>query len=451
MTTTSDLDLSKITQAISSLKQQLPPESELVQRLSQQTLLWTATVQEAKTWLALQECLQVIEKEKEIGKPAALNPVLGQIKNILLQAVNPESKFAPSMPLKSQQAPVVVKKIPSSHGSHGSHGAIAPLIPAKIEPAKIKLDEKNSRQYCWELAHCSRQAKLTDAIEELDELRQQTAPTAQPQTGDIVIHGTVLTTSSPVWIAPIKTIPTFSQLAEVLSFINLKGQIWLDFSDVYTVSSEPLDLPIPKWCQDYPETHLLWHRWIDLLYWTVMAPDYSVFVTGKKARQLSTDRKNILKTLLTIHKDFAKGFNEPEKYAEYLGYNLHKLYAVFYQYLCAEDMAFDTLPKHVFANLRRCVDSNLSAWQKPLTIHEEHPAGPLNVRNRERKEYIASVTSHTDSMNNIQLPLQHSFSQKIKAEKSQVLYWTIPYWKQPKLSPIHHYFDLKGSVLYCYE
>ncbi len=439
MTTISDLDLSEITQAISSLKQQLPPESELVQRLSQQTLLWTATVQEAKTRLALRKCLQVIETEEENEKQVALNPVLKQIKNILLQAVNPESKIALSTPLESQQIPVV-KPILSSHG------AIAPKKQARAE-----LDEKNSRQYCWELAHYSRQAKLTDAIEELDELRQQTAPTVQPQTGDIVIHGTVFTTSSTIWIAPIKTIPTFSQLAEVLPFINLKGQIWLDFSDVYTVSSEHLDLSIPRWCQDYPETHLLWHRWIDLLYWSVMTPDYSVFVTGQKEQQLSTERENVLKTLLTIHKDFAKGFNEPEKYAEYLGYNLHKLYAVFHQYLCAEDMAFDTVPKHVFANLRRCVDSNLSAWQKPLTIREEHPVGPLNVRNRASKEYLASVTSHTDSMNNIQLPLHHPFSQKIKAEKSQVLYWTIPYWKQPKLSPTHHYFDLKGSVLYCYE
>ena len=415
MTTTSNLDLSKITQAISSLKQQLPPESELVQRLSQQTLLWTATVQETKTWFAVQACLQLIETEEE--KTATLNPVLKQIKNIL-QAVNSDSKVAP--PQEPQPIPV-----------------IKPISP---------LDEKMARQYGWELAHCSSQAKLTNA------LRQQTAPTAQPQTGDIVLHGTALTTSSPVWIAPIKTIPAFSQLAEFLPFINLKGQIWLDFSDVYTISLQPLDLSLPKWCRDYPDTQLLWHRWIDLLYWAVMTPDYSVFVTGQQQgqQQLLTDRENILKTLLAIHKDFEKGFNEPAKYAEYLGYNLHKLYAVFHQFLCAEDMAFDTVPKHVFANLRRCVDSNIKAWQKQLTIREEHPTGSLNVRNRASKEYLASVTSHTDNMNNIQLPLHHPFSQKIRAEKSQVLYWTIPYWKQPKLSPTHHYFDLKGGVLYCY-
>lgn len=419
MTTISDLDLSKITQVI----KQLPSESELVQRL------WTATVLQANILLAVQQCLQLIETEEQKAKRAnqALNPVLAQIKNLILQAVNPEQKIVPSTPLESQQVPVV-KPIQSSHG------AIAPKKTAKIE-----LDEKNYHQYCWELAHYSDQAKLTDA------LRQQTAPTAQPQNGDIVLHGTVLTTSSPVWIAPIETIPAFSQLAKVLPVINLSGQIWLDFSDVYTVSSHNLDLPIPKWCRDHPDTHLLWHRWIDLLYWTVMTPDYSVFLTGQKTQQLSTDRENILTTLLKIHKDFEKGFNEPEKYAEHLGYNLHKLYAVFHQFLRAEDMVFDTVPKHVFANLRRCVASNLGAWQKPLTIREEHPAGPLNVRN---KEYLSNVTSRTD--NNIQLPLHHSFSQKIKAEKSQVLYWTIPYWKQPKLSPTHHYFDLKGSVLFCY-
>ncbi|OAD18882.1 hypothetical protein THIOM_005511 [Candidatus Thiomargarita nelsonii] len=181
-----------------------------------------------------------------------------------------------------------------------------------------------------------------------------------------------------------------------------------------------------------------------------MTPDYSVFLTGQKTQQLSTDREDVLADLLKIHKDFENGLNKPEKYADSLGYNLHKLYAVFYQYLCAEDMVFDTVPKHVFANLRRCVDSNISAWQKQLTIHEEHSAGPLNVKNRATKEYLANVTSHTDSMNNIQLPSHHHFSEKIKAEKSQVLYWTKPYWKQPKLSPTHHYFDLKGSVLYCY-
>jgi len=432
MKTISDLDLSKITQAISSLKQQLPPENELVQRLSQQTLLWTATVQEAKTWLALQQCLQLIETEEQKAKQAALNPVLKQIKNLILQAVNQEHEIVPSTPLESQPAPVV-KPIPSSHGA---------IAHKKV--AKRELDENNARQYCRELAHYSSQAKLTDS------LRQQTAPTAQPQPGDIVLHGTVLTTSSPVWIAPIETIPTFSKLAEVLPFINLKGQIWLDFSDVYTVSSQHLKLPILRWCQDKPDTHLLWHRWIDLLYWTVMTPDYSVFMTGQKAQQLSTDRENILKALLAIHKDFATGFNEPEKYAEFLGYNLQKLYAVFHQYLCAEDMAFDTVPKHVFANLRRCVASNIRVWQKQLSIREEHPAGPLNVRNRATKEYIASVTSRTDNMNNLQLPLHHPFSQQIQAEQSQVLYWTRPYWKQPKFSPTHHYFDLKGSVLYCY-
>ncbi|OAD20973.1 hypothetical protein THIOM_003284, partial [Candidatus Thiomargarita nelsonii] len=198
MMTISDLDLPKITQAISSLKRQLPPDSELVQRLSQQTILWTATVQEAKTWLAVQQCLQLIETEKQKAKQAnqALNPVLEQIKNIILQAVNPEHKIVPSPTPKPQPDP-------------------APIVPIP-EP-----DEKTSRQYCWELAHCSRKAKLKDS------LRQQTAPTAQPQTGDIVLHGTVLTTSSPVWIAPIETIPAFSQLAEVLPVINLTGQIWL--------------------------------------------------------------------------------------------------------------------------------------------------------------------------------------------------------------------------------
>ncbi|MDM8561215.1 hypothetical protein QUF82_20475 [Thiotrichales bacterium HSG14] len=439
MTTISDLDLSKITQAINSLKQQLPPENERIQILSQRTLLWTATVQEAKTWLAVQQCLQLIETEEQKAKQInqVLNPVLENIKEIL-QAVNLESKIVPATSLESQQAPVV-ESTPSSHSA---------ITPNKQD--KIELDENNVRQYCWELAHCSRQAKLNDSIEELNELRQQTAPAVQPQIGDIVLHGTVLTTSSPIWIAPIKTISAFSQLAEVLPFINLKGQIWLDFSDIYTVSSQHLDLPIPKWCRDYPDTHLLWHRWIDLLYWTIIAPDYSVFVTGQKAQQLSIDREIILKTLLTIHKDFEKGFNEPEKYVEYLGYNLHKLYAVFHQFLDAEDMVFDTVPKHVFANLRRCVDSNIGVWQKQLTIHEEHPIGPLNVSNRTRKEYLAGVISHTDNMNNIQLPLHHPFSQKINAEKNQVLYWTKPFWKQSSLSPTHHYFDLKGSVLYCY-
>lgn len=385
MTTISDLDLPKITQAISSLKQQLPPESELAQRLTQQTLLWIETVQEAKSCLLVKQCSQLIETEH---KTLSVPP-----------------------------------------------------------PVPVELDEDTYRQYCWKLAHC---VTLTDSIGKLDELRQRTAPTDQPQTGDIVLHGTVLTTSSPIWIAPIETIPAFAQLAKVLP-INLSGQIWLDFSDVYTESSQHPDLAIPTWCQDNPDTHLLWHRWIDLLYWSVMTPDYSVFLTGKKPQQLSTDRENILKTLLKIHKNFEKGFNESEKYAEHLGNNLHKLYAVFHKFLCAEDMVYDAVPKHVFANLRRCVDSNISAWHKSLNIVEEHSTGALNARNRATKEYLASVTSHTDNMDDIQLPLQHKFSQKIDAEKSQVLYWTTPYWKQPNLSPTHHYFELKGSVLYCYE
>jgi hypothetical protein len=75
MTTTSDLDLSKITQAINSLKQQLPPDSELAQSLTQQTLLWMTTVQGVKAWLALQQCLQLIETEEQ---KATLSPVLRQ-------------------------------------------------------------------------------------------------------------------------------------------------------------------------------------------------------------------------------------------------------------------------------------------------------------------------------------------------------------------------------------
>jgi hypothetical protein len=114
-------------------------------------------------------------------------------------------------------------------------------------------------------------------------------------------------------------------------------------------------------------------------------------------------------------------------------------------------MMFDAVPKQVFANLRRCVANNLTIWQKQLVIHEEHSAGPLDIRSKTSKEYLASVTSYTENMNNVQLPLHHPFSQQIKAEKSQVLYWTRPYWKQPKLPPTHHYFDLKGSVLYGYE
>jgi hypothetical protein len=444
MTTPFELDLSQITQAMSSLTQQLPQQSELVQRLNQNTLLWTATVQEALIRVAVQQCLQLIETEEQNAKPAALNPILEQIKNILLPALNPEHQMVPST--TSAPPPVSGIQPPIQPPSPVVVETEKPVQPDKpVQRANI-LNEKTARQYCWELAHC---VDLTDSIGELDELRQRTAPTDQPQTGDIVLHGTVSKTSAPVWIAPIETIPAFSQLTDILSVINLKGQIWLDFSDIYT-TRQPLDLAIPKWCEDYPDTHLLWQRWIDLLYWTVMAPDYSVFIT-KQQQQLSTDRQNILKTLLTIHKDFAKGFNEPEKYQENLGNNLHKLYAVFHQFLRAEDMRYNAVPKHVFANLRRCVANNISAWQKPLSIHEEHSTGPLNVRNRATKEYLASVAGSTDNANNIQLPLHHPFSQQINAEKNQVLYWTRPYWKQPQLPTTHHYFDLKGSVLYCYH
>jgi hypothetical protein len=444
MTTISDLNLSKITQVINSLKQQLPPNSELAQSLTQQTLLWMTTVQGVKAWLALQQCLQLIETEEQ---KATLSPVLRQIKNIISQAVDLESQI---VPFTTSEPPPVVKPVtqPASQIHEVLEKPAQPEKPVKTAAKKTKtssnqFDEETSRQYCWELAHCSTQAKLTDS------LRQSTAPTAQPQSGDVVLHGTVLKTSSPVWIAPLETIPTFSQLAKVLPMINLTGQIWLDFSDIYT--AQHFNLSLPKWCQDKPDTHLLWHRWIDLLYWTVMTPEHSVFVNGQKAQQLSTDRENILKTLLTIHKDFEKGFNEPDKFAEYLGSNLHKLYAVFHQFLTAEDMMFDAVPKQVFANLRRCVANNLTIWQKQLVIHEEHSAGPLDIRSKTSKEYLASVTSYTENMNNVQLPLHHPFSQQIKAEKSQVLYWTRPYWKQPKLPPTHHYFDLKGSVLYGYE
>ena len=436
MTTIPDLDLSKITQAISSLKQQLPPDSELVQRLSQQTWLWTTTVQEAMTWLAMQQCLQLIEKEEQKANQAnqALNPILAQIKNIISPAVSLQSQIVLSTPLESPPAPIIKPQQSTPVAE-----------PAKITNDLVdQLDENSIRQYCWKLAHCSCQTELSNSW------RQQTTPAIQPQTGDIVLHGTVLTTSSPVWIAPIATIPIFSQLTQVLP-IKLTGHIWLDFSDIDTESSYHLDTAVPKWCQNYPDTYLLWHRWIDLLYWTVIAPDYSVVVTGRKAQQLALDRANILETLLTIYKDFEKGFNQPEKYPEYLGHNLHKLYAAFYQFLSAEDMVFDTVPKQVFANLRRCVASHISPWQKQLAIYEEHPAGPLNARNRATKKYLASVISQTDNLNNIQLPLNHPFSQTIKAEKNQVLYWRTPYWKQPQLSPTHPYFDLKGSVLYCYE
>jgi hypothetical protein len=466
MTIISDLDLSKITQAISLLKQQLPPESELGQRLSQQTRLWTATVQEAQTWLAIQQCFQIIEKEEQkiIQRSETPNPVLGKIKQILWQAVNPEEKnklsFKPDF-ITETQSPSLIDSRELVQPPEKAKNNVQPPEKAKNpvqSPKKAKninistsqLDEKTVRQTCWDLAHCTRKTKINDSLEELEELRQQTAPTPQPQAGDVVLHGTVLTTSTSIWIAPLQTISTFSQLAENLPFINPNGQIWLYFSDIYTEKAQHLDLPIPRWCQDYPDTYLLWQRWIDLLYWTVMAPDSAVFMTGQKTLQLSTERENILTALLTIHKDFSKGFNEPAKYTDYLGYNLHKLYAVFHQFLDAEDMAFDTVPKQVFANLRRCVDSNISTWQKQLNISEEHPAGPLNVRNRGAKEYLASITNRTDSMNNIQLPSHHAFSDKINAEKSQVLYWTRPSWKQPKLSPTHHCFDLKGSVLYCY-
>lgn len=437
MTTPFELDLSKINQAIHSLTEQLSEHSDLVQRLNQNTQLWIATVQEAKTSLAVQQCLQLIETEEQNVKPAKLNSVLEKIKKILLSVVHSEQQMVSSTPSEPSVSVVQPPIQPPS-----------PVVVETQKPAPSsnhRLDEKNApRQYCWDLAHC---VDFTDSIGELDPLRERSAPTEQPQTGDIVLHGTVSTALSPIWIAPIETIPAFSQLTSVLSFINLKGQIWLDFSDIYT--KKHVDLPILNWCQDDPNTHLLWHRWIDLLYWTVMAPDHAVFTSQQQ--QLSTDRQPIIKTLLMIHKDFAKGFNEPEKYQEYLGYNLYKLYAVFHQFLGAEDMVYDTMPKHVFANLRRCADNSLRAWQKSLAIHEEHSTGPLNVRNRATKQYIASVAGDTDNQNNIQLPLQHPFSQQINAEKNQVLYWTRPHWKQPKLPATHHYFDLKGSVLYCYD
>ena len=433
------LDFSKITQAVNELKKQLPSESELAQRLTQQTLSWIDTIQEVKTWLAVQQCLQLIETEEQKTKQTNQNPLLKQIKDILSSTVDAEYKEAPP---KTPELPAISKV--TSPVQSSSPTILEKPIQLK-ETVSSALDENTARQYCWDLAHCSTQEKLTVS------LRQQTAPTEQPQIGDIVLHGTTLTTSSTIWIAPTDTISAFSQLATVLPTINPNGQIWLNYSDVYTEASQHVGLSVPKWCQDKSGTELLWHRWIDLLYWTIMTPDYSVFVNGQKQQQLSTDRENVLKTLLTIYKDFEKGFNEPEKYTEYLGNNLHRLYAIFHQFLCAEDVVFNSVPKHVFANLRRCVDNIIQVWQQHLNIDEEHPTGPLNTRNRDTKEYLASITNHTDNMSNIKLSLQHAFSQKVKAEKSQVLYWVMPYWKQRSLPPTHHYFELKGRVLYCYE
>jgi hypothetical protein len=179
MTTTSDLDLSKITQAINSLKQQLPPDSELAQSLTQQTLLWMTTVQGVKAWLALQQCLQLIETEEQ---KATLSPVLRQIKNIISQAVDLESEI---VPFTTEPLPVVKPATQSSFQINEVQEKPAqPEKPVKTATKKAKtssnqFDEETSRQYCWELAHCSTQAKLTDS------LRQQTAPTAQPQSGDV--------------------------------------------------------------------------------------------------------------------------------------------------------------------------------------------------------------------------------------------------------------------------
>ncbi len=101
-------------------------------------------------------------------------------------------------------------------------------------------------------------------------------------------------------------------------------------------------------------------------------------------------------------------------------------------------------------NVRRGVKDNLNrVWRNKLNIVEEQSAGAVD--NRTRTTYIATVISDTETMNNMPLDLQHPFSKAIKAEKNQVLYWTRPCWKQPKLSATHYYFSLKGSVLYCYE
>ncbi|MEK7990605.1 MAG: hypothetical protein VSS52_006330 [Thiotrichaceae bacterium] len=433
MATTPDFE--QILPLIEQLKQ------HLVQKSQQNEL-------ELKIIIALEEIKYILDAEAKKSQP--LHPALKQIQNIIDDAFNISENVADSSinTTFAQNKPVEPQAKPENKISNSPVPSKALPKTEKTVKSKIDISEQpdNLRTYCWDLALCTRSSHLND-------IQRKTSPTSEPQTGDIVLHGAADINSPAYWIAPINAIPELTLLTKSLNFINPNGNIWLDFTDINEPASYHKELPIPVWLQDAERTELvlLWQRWIDLLYWTVIAPDYEVFVAEKKPQTLVHNRENILNSLLTIHRDFFKGLDNPEQYYKSLGHNLHKLYSVFHQFLCAKDMRFNNNEKNPFTYLRRCADNNISLWQKHLSIREEHVAGALNLKSRDSQEFLANVTTSTDSMNNIHLSPTHPFSQIIKAEKNQVLYWTKPYWYQNELGATHHYFELKGAVLYCYE
>jgi len=434
MTTNSEIE--QILSLIEDLKQQVP--DHLVQRLQQHE-------SELKTIIAWVKIKHILDAEAQ--KSQSLHPALEQIKNIIDNASIPSSNMRnfPTNIKPTQDETVESHKKSENEVSNSVFQAEKTVTKKPTQPKVEAIEQLDEiRLYCWNLACCTNSSDF-NAIE------RKTAPTSEPQTGDIVLHGMTNLDAAPFWIAPINVIPESALLFKALNFINPEGQIWLDFADMHEPTLFHQEAPIPDWLQlaEHAELMPLWQCWIDLLYWTLMAPDYEMLSKPQKPQTLAHDRKSIINDVLSIHRDFFKGFDNPERYREYLGYNLHKLYSVFHQFLCAKEMCFNNKENNPFTHLRLCADSNVNLWQKHLSIREEHAAGALNLKNKNNQEFFAAVTKFTD--NNIRLPPTHSFSQTLKADKNQVLYWTKPHWYQNELESTHPYFELKGSVLYCYE
>jgi hypothetical protein len=290
------------------------------------------------------------------------------------------------------------------------------------------------RWYSWRLVNAKNGKELHDYLKQW-----KTPPSKQPQSHDIVVYSPVSKNlrqevSEPLWIGEASLFPEW---ADYFDGFDNNAQVWLTFQ-------EPIEryqsLEQFQWFNEHSDTLPLWHRWYDLRYWAVLAPDIAEVFINTRSERLGEQREAICKKLRQIQDNLVARLQEPTEYI-YIAENLHLIYAAFYQFLLPEDVA-SKYPEHLFARLRAAANDNLqNNWLAALDIQELHSAGFPK-----KTEYLAGVYKDTDK--SVRISKKHPlFTDKNLYEADKVLYWLSPKWKQN--NPPTQRAELLGNVLYC--
>ncbi|MCP4351126.1 MAG: hypothetical protein GY795_37145 [Desulfobacterales bacterium] len=411
----SDFDPGGIIIFIESLLAELPADSRISKEVEHATTSWLLSVYGAL------ESLSLKDEDKEKFQQAIQNWLrdshqaeisVNQTSDIKQSKF--EQKDSPEMEISSKENAFEKEETKKNRSEVKTH---------------LHKDEL-LREYCWKLANCSDKKQIEEYV-----ASHGASPYEFPEKTDIVLHGTSYTSEDfpPVWIGEAENISMFSRCVPNL---GSDVQIWLSFSE----SFEDIPAENPRWIDKYEDTLPLWHHWHNLLYWSVMAPEATVFVNNT-CEQLSQARDAVCNTLSGIYRNFEYALDNPEK--NLIGENLHKVYSAFYQFLFPEDLDVSISHKHIFAILRNYARDNVTHWLHHLQIEEYHPAGPLRT-----EEFLGNIKKHTQK--NTRISIQHPFLKGKDVRESQVLYWLRPKWSQQNPPP-HQTPDLFGSVLYCFD